>query len=327
MPAMSESWRPAASREVLQLRARMLRDIRAFFDQRGVLEVETPLLSSSSTTDPNINSFCTRYQHQSLYLNTSPEYCMKRLLAAHGDAIYQVCKSFRVDELGPNHNPEFTMLEWYRPGFDMFELMDELGDLVHMLAGNFELNSDSVQKISYAEAFRRAAGINPHATSADECRSCARKYGIGQPVGLEDDIDEWLDWLLTQLVMPTFQADGFTCIYDYPESQAALAKLYKNQQGFNIAARFELFYGEIELANGYNELLDADEQRQRFEHENLLRIGAGLQPSIIDEQLLNALEHGLPASSGVALGLDRLLMLITGVDKLEQIFAFPFSRI
>lgn len=327
MPAMSESWRPAASREVLQSRARMLSDIRAFFDQRGVLEVETPLLSSSSATDPNINSFSTRYQHQGLYLNTSPEYCMKRLLAAHGDAIYQICKSFRVDELGPNHNPEFTMLEWYRPGFDMFELMDELEDLVQMLAGNFELNSERVQRISYAEAFRRAAGINPHATSANECRGCAIKRGIEQPVGLEDDIDEWLDWLLTQLVMPTFQADGFTFIYDYPESQAALAKLYKNQHGFNVAARFELYYGDTELANGYHELLDAEEQRQRFEHENLQRIDAGLQPSIIDENLLQALEHGLPACSGVAVGLDRLLMLIAGVDKLEQILAFSFPRI
>jgi lysyl-tRNA synthetase class 2 len=327
MRAMSESWRPAASREVMQLRARMLRDIRAFFDQRDVLEVETPLLSSSSTTDPNINSLSTRYQHQRLYLNTSPEYCMKRLLAAHGDSIYQVCKSFRDGELGPNHNPEFTMLEWYRPGFDMFELMDELGDLVQMLAGNYALKIDSVQKISYAEAYQHAAGINPHATTADECRSCAVKHGIEQPVGLEDDIDEWLDWLLTQLVMPKFQADGFTFIYDYPESQAALAKLYKNQHGFNVAARFELFYGDTELANGYHELLDAGEQRERFEHENMQRVKAGLQPSIIDEKLLEALEHGLPACSGVALGLDRLLMSLTGVDKIERILAFPFSRI
>jgi len=324
---MSESWQPAASREVMQLRARMLSDIRAFFDQRGVLEVETPVLSSSCTTDPNISSFSTRYQQQGLYLNTSPEYCMKRLLAAHGDAIYQVCKSFRDDELGPEHNPEFTMLEWYRPGFDMFELMHELADLVQMLASNCALNSDSVQKISYAEAYLQAAGINPHATSADECRSCAIKHDIEQPVGLEDDIDEWLDWLLTQLVIPTFQADGFTYIYDYPGSQAALAKLHENPDGYTVAARFELFYGETELANGFDELLDADEQRQRFEYENRLRMGAGLQPSMIDEKLLKALEHGLPVCSGVALGLDRLLMLLTGADTLEQILAFPFPRI
>ena len=324
---MIESWQPAASREVMQSRARMLRDIRAFFDQRGVLEVETPLLSASSTTDPNLNSFSTCYQHQHLYLNTSPEYCMKRLLATHGDAIYQVCKSFRDDELGPNHNPEFTMLEWYRPGFDMFELMDELEDLVHMLASNYKLNHSIIKKISYAEAFRRDAGIDPHATSADECRGCAIKHGIEQPVGLEDDLDEWLDWLLTQLVIPAFQADGFTFIYDYPKSQAALAKLHENQDGRTVAARFELFYGETELANGFEELRDAAEQRQRFEHENMQRLDAGLRPSIIDEKLLKALEHGLPACSGVALGVDRLLMILTGADTLEHILTFPFSRI
>ena len=205
MPAMSESWRPAASREILQLRARMLKDVRAFFDQRGVLEVETPLLSSSCTTDPNINSFSTRYQYQGLYLNTSPEYCMKRLLAAHGDPIYQICKSFRDDELGPNHNPEFTMLEWYRPGFDMFELMEELGDLVQMLASNYKLNSSIINKMSFAEAYHQATGINPYATSAEECLSCALKYGIEQPAGLEDDIDEWLNWLLIQFARTSSQ--------------------------------------------------------------------------------------------------------------------------
>jgi lysyl-tRNA synthetase class 2 len=311
----------------MQLRARMLTDIRAFFDQRGVLEVETPLLSSSSTTDPNLSSFSTQYQEQKLYLNTSPEYCMKRLLAAHGDAIFQICKSFRDDELGPRHNPEFTMLEWYRPGFDMFELMDEVGELVQMLAGNSGLGIKTIQKISYADAYWHAAGINPHLASADECRSCALKHNIEQPVGLEDDVDEWLDWLLTQLVMPTFQADGFTFIYDYPQSQSVLAKLHKDQHGYSVAARFELFFGETELANGFDELLDADEQRLRFECENSNRLAQGMQPSVIDEDFLQALQHGLPACSGVALGLDRLLMKLARADTLEQILAFPFSRI
>ena len=323
---MSDSWQPAASREIMQLRARTLKHIRAFFDQRGVLEVETPLLSSSSTTDPHLSSFSTRYLQQNLYLNTSPEYCMKRLLAAHGDAIYQICKSFRDDELGSVHNPEFTLLEWYRPGFDMFELLDELGELVQMLAANSGLGN-SIQKISYADAYWQAAGINPHITSADECRSCALQHDIDQPVGLEDDVDEWLDWLLTQLVMPTFQADGFTFIYDYPQSQSALAKLYEDRHGTTVAARFELFYAETELANGFDELLDSNEQRQRFERENSNRLALGLQPSVIDEGLLKALQHGLPACSGVALGLDRLLMILARADTIEQIIAFPFSRI
>jgi lysyl-tRNA synthetase class 2 len=324
---MREGWQPTASRDKIRLRARLLHDIRAFFEQRGVLEVETPLLSTSPSTDPHLSSFSVRYRQRELYLNTSPEYCMKRLLAAHGDAIYQICKSFRDDELGPMHNPEFTMLEWYRPDFDMFALMDELGELVQMLTRNNDFADNTIQMISYAEAFRQAAGINPHVTTAEECRRCARQHGIEQPVGLEDNVDEWLDWLLTQLVMPAFRTDGFTYLYDYPRTQSALAKLYKNQSGYTVAARFELFYGEMELANGFDELRDAGEQRQRFESENLLRQAAGQPPSIIDEYLLAALEQGLPPCSGVALGLDRLLMLFSGTETLEQVLAFPFSRI
>jgi len=311
----------------MQLRARVLTDIRAFFDRRGVLEVETPLLSSSSTTDPHLSSFSTRYRQQNLYLNTSPEHCMKRLLAVHGDAIFQICKSFRDDELGPVHNPEFSMLEWYRPGYGMFELMDEMAELVQLLVGNYGLETRAVQKKTYADAFMQAIGINPHIASAEDCRRCALKHGIEQPVGLEEDVDEWLDWLLTQRVTPTLQADGFTFIYDYPQSQAALAKLVKDQHGFTVAARFELYYGEMELANGFDELLDAEEQRLRFERENRNRLAMGLHPSVIDEDLLQALAHGLPACSGVALGLDRLLMLLAREDSLEQILAFPFARI
>ncbi|UCB54967.1 MAG: EF-P lysine aminoacylase GenX [Thiotrichales bacterium] len=324
---MSERWQPAASREIIHLRARMLKDIRAFFDQRGVLEVETPLLSSAATTDPNLNSFSTRYLQQELYLNTSPEYCMKRMLAVNGDAIYQICKSFRDDELGPLHNPEFTMLEWYRPGYDMFELMDELGELIRLLAVAYGLVVASIEKVSYAEAFMRSAGIDPHKTSAAECRDCALEHGIEQPVGLTDDVDGWLDWLLTQLLMPSFPSSGLTYLYDYPSSQAALAKLRRDRNGNAVAARFELFYGATELANGFDELLDAAEQRQRFEQENSHRRSSGLQSSVIDEQLLAALEQGLPACSGVALGLDRLLMLLAGADTLDQVLTFPFSRI
>ena len=305
----------------------MLRDIRAFFDQRGVLEVETPLLSSASTPDPNLSSFATHYQQRRLYLNTSPEYCMKRLLAEHGEAVYQICKSFRDDELGPKHNPEFTMLEWYRPDFDMFELMDELGNLVQMLAQNSRLGIASIQKLSYADAFEQAAGINPHATSADDCRQFTLEHGIEQPVGLGDDVDGWLDWLLIERVIPSFPDTGLTFIYGYPQSQAALAKLYRNQRGYTVAARFELFYGDTELANGFDELLDADEQRRRFERENIERQARGLQRSVIDERLLAALEHGLPDCSGVAVGLDRMLMLLGGADTLEQVLAFPFRRI
>ena len=305
----------------------MLHDIRAFFAQRGVLEVETPLLSSACTTDPHLHSFGTRYCQQQLYLNTSPEYFMKRLLAAHGEAIYQVCKSFRDDELGPQHNPEFTLLEWYRPGFDMFRLMDELTELVQSLVRGGATGHASFSQLSYADAFMQVTGINPHGTSADECRHYVVTHNIEQPAGLDDDVDEWLDWLLIQRVIPSFPANSFTYIYDYPRSQAALAKLHKDGNGNSVAARFELFYGATELANGFDELLDADEQRQRFQQETDERQRAGLTPAVIDERLLEALRHGLPASSGVAVGLDRLLMLLAGKTKLDQVLAFPFIDI
>ncbi len=324
---MSESWRPAASRTALLRRARVLRDIRAFFDQRGVLEVETPLLSRSCATDPHLTSFATRYQQQELFLNTSPEFCMKRLVAAHGEAVFQICKAFRADELGPVHNPEFTMLEWYRPGLDMFALMDEVAELVQMLASAHAIEHGHIQRISYADAFREAAGLEPHSASADECRRCAVRHGVEQPVGLEDAVDEWLDWLLTQLVMPSFQTGGFTFLYDYPQSQAALAKLRRDRDGNTVAARFELFYGALELANGFDELRDAAEQRERFDRDNRLRNFNGLPSSSMDEYLLQALTHGLPACSGVALGLDRLLMVLDRADRIEQVLAFPFSRI
>jgi lysyl-tRNA synthetase class 2 len=305
----------------------VLRNIRAFFDQRAVLEVETSLLSSASTTDPSLNSFGTHYNQHDLYLNTSPEYCMKRLLAAFGEPIYQVCKSFRDDELGPHHNPEFTLLEWYRPGFNMFELMDELADLVRMLVLHNGPGRARFQKLRYADVYQQAVGINPHATTAEECRCRAIEHGLQLPVGLEDNIDEWLDWLLIERVMPSLPADRFTFIYDYPASQAALAKLHQNEQGDTVAARFELFCGQMELANGFDELLNADEQRQRFEHENAQRRRQGLRPSVIDEELLAALAYGLPRCSGVALGLDRLLMLLSGTNALNQVLAFAFCRI
>ena len=304
----------------------MMREIRAFFEQRGVLEVETPVLSSCSSTDPNLSSFATHYQRQELYLNTSPEFCMKRLLAAYGEPIFQVCKSFRADELGPLHNPEFTMLEWYRPGFDMFELMDELSDLVRTLEQNSR-SCSLFNKISYSEIYRRAAGIDPHSTTAAECRRCAVEHNLSLPIGMGDTVDEWLDWLMIELVMPSLAAKHYTFIYDYPASQAALAKTYQNQQGQTVAARFELFYGEMELANGFDELLDADEQRQRFDRENMARSARGLRPAHIDEYLLDALKRGLPPCSGVALGLDRLLMVLSGTSVLKQVLTFPFCRI
>ena len=301
----------------------MLKDIRAFFDGRDVLEVDTPLLASAGNTDPHIESLTTIFRDQNYYLNTSPEFAMKRLLSVQGESIYQICKAFRDDELGPMHNPEFTMLEWYRTGFDMHQLMDEVEALVLALTNEYQA---SFVRFSYAQAFKQYAGLNPHQARADDFRACAIEHGIEQPVGLEDNKDEWLDWLLTQLVLPSLPSDQFSFIYDYPASQCALARLRKNEEGLQVASRFELFYGKTELANGFHELTNAGEQRQRFKDENRIRLLENKRAIKIDEHLLSALEHGLPDCSGVALGLDRLLMILIGSRSIDNVLSFSWKR-
>ena len=302
----------------------MLKDIRAFFDAREIIEVETPLLASSGNTDPHIESLQSIFREQHYYLNTSPEFAMKRLLAVNAGAIYQICKAFRDDELGPMHNPEFTMLEWYRPDFELFQLMDEVEALVAVLADD---SRNSFTRLSYAQSFEKYASLNPHLASASDCRECAFQYGIEQPVGLDEQKDEWLDWLLTQLVLPSFPDDQFTFIYDYPASQCALACLRKNEEDILVAGRFELFYGATELANGFHELTVAEEQRQRFEADNKIRITENKSEIKIDQYLLQALENGLPDCSGVALGLDRLLMVLTDKTSIDEVLSFPWARI
>lgn len=322
MAEKESDWQAKASIDLIKKRARMLKDIRAFFDEREVLEVETPLLSAFSTTDPHLKSFSTDYQGDKYFLNTSPEYAMKRLLAQHKQPVYQICKAFRVDELGPNHNPEFTMLEWYRPGFDMFQLIDELEQLLSEILPQ----AVDIERYSYQALFEQHAGINPHLTNAKECKKSALGHQIEVPVGMDEEVDNWLDWLLTQQIMPALEKDQFTVIYDYPKSQSALAKLHKNNNGITVAARFELFYGEIELANGFDELLDAKEQERRFRAENKIRNHLGLDVHEFDEHLLSALAHGLPECSGIAVGLDRLLMVMTRVTRLSDVLAFPWQR-
>ncbi len=319
-----QRWRPVAGIDAVRIRARMLKRIRAFFDARDVLEVETPLLASSAVTDPHLESLSTVFAGRAFYLNTSPEYCMKRMLAEHGQAIYQVCKAFRRDELGVTHNPEFTMLEWYRPDFDMYQLMREINELLCFM---LEVESLNVLSLSYRQAFTEYAGLDPHSASAEKCRETAVHYGINVPVGLDDDIDGWLDWLLTQLVLPALPSNMFTFIYDYPQSQCALAQLRLDQKGVMVASRFELFYGEIELANGFHELQSSEIQRQRFNDDNMTRRREGQTEVLMDELLLDALAAGLPDCSGVALGLDRLLMMMTGKRAIEEVLNFPWDRV
>jgi lysyl-tRNA synthetase class 2 len=256
---------------------------------------------------------------------------MKRLLANNPVSIYQICKAFRDDELGSFHNPEFTLLEWYRLDFDYFQLMDELQVLVETLCeqSDFHLcGGSSFQRLSYQQAFENTVGFNPHLITSSECFRYAGKHGVDIPQGLNenDELDDWLDWLLTQCVLPAFAKDAFTFLYDYPGSQCALAKIEPNGDNIPVASRFELFFGEIELANGFQELTDPVEQLQRFKLENKARNRNGKSEANIDKHFIAALEAGLPECSGVALGLDRFLMVLTGVEKIDQVLTFSWKN-
>lgn len=333
-------WRSSASHALLLKRALMLKSIRAFFDAKGIIEVETPLLSRSATTDPQLDSLSCRFRDQACYLNTSPEYAMKRLLADWKKPIYQICKAFRDDELGARHNPEFSMLEWYRPDYAMPELMAELADLVGFLCqstASFSATMPAFERLSYQQAFEKYAGINPHRATSRDCYQLARSknieipQGLGASAGAFDERDEWLDWLLLQRVLPAFEKQAFTYLYDYPVTQCALAKIAPAEvdvgvdgSPIQVAKRFELFYGEVELANGFFELTDAEEQLQRFRQENNKRKLMAKQLMPVDENFIAALKYGLPACSGVALGLDRLLMVLAGEPCIDRVLSFSW---
>lgn len=323
----SDNWKPGASLQALQQRARILQSIRAFFAQRNVLEVETPILSNAAITDPQLESMHTRFAGRDYYLHTSPEFYMKRLLASGSGDIYQVARVFRADEVGRYHNPEFSLLEWYRLGLDHQALMDEMQQLISELFAQFGDRPLSFSRLSYREAFVNQLAIDPLQASAEELAACASAQQIETPAGMAmDDKDMWLDWLMVAAVAPGFDQQGMTFIYDYPASQAALARLSGDDP--RVAHRFELFYGELELANGFYELLDADEQLARFHKENELRKQRGQTIMPIDMQLIAALQSGLPDCAGVAMGLDRLLMVLTGASSISEVIGFttPIDR-
>lgn len=323
-------WRPSADLSVLRLRAELLAQIRAFFAARGVLEVETPALSAAAITDPHLASFKTCYsgpgsQHgRPLYLHTSPEFAMKRLLAAGSGCIYQIARVFRDGEAGSRHNPEFTLLEWYRVGFDHHRLMDEVAELVGMLlAGRLALAEP--ERLSYRQIFQHHLNLDPHRATVADLAACAETRNISIPTGMPpDDPDPWLDLLLTHCVEPRLGSGRLTFVHDYPASQAALARLRPDDPP--VGERFELYINGIELANGFHELGDAVEQRRRFAQENAARRAAGLPIMPMDEHLLAALEFGLPDCAGVALGFDRLVMLATRKTSLAEVLAFPLDR-
>ncbi len=320
-------WPPSASLELIRARADLLANIRDFFRNKEVMEVETPICSRYANTDPSIESFQTHYigpgavSGLPLYLHTSPEFPMKRLLAAGSGSIYQICKVFRNGEIGRLHNPEFSMLEWYQLGFDHHQLMEEVAELINSL---LPVPRD-VQKMSYAKLFEQWFDINPHEATAEDLRSCAIKCGIGGAQQLDiQNRDGWLDLLLTHRIEPELGRGKLFFLYDYPKSQASLAKISAGIPA--VAERFELYVDGIELANGFHELTNPNSQRYRFEADLEQRSILGLPTLPIDEALLDGLRSGMPDCAGVAVGVDRLLMVITSTKQLEQTLAFPIDR-
>ncbi len=315
-------WRPAAEPDLLRLRADALSRIRRFFAARDVLEVETPLLAPATVTDLHVDSIPAQMRieggRQTFFLQTSPEYAMKRLLAAGSGACYQICKSFRQGDIGARHNPEFTMLEWYRPGFSLEQLMDEAEQLLREF-----LPQASPSRLNYREWFRRRLGVDPHRIELEALRRLARRKLSLDAAAL--DAEDCLQLLLGRLMEA--ELSGHCFIYDYPAAQAALAKIEADREGEAVARRFELFCRGMELANGYDEETDARELRRRFARDRQRRAALGRPTPAIDEKLLAALEHGLPACAGVALGVDRLLMLLAGASSIDAVLAFPAGRI
>ncbi len=312
-----ENWRPTAVPVQLQARARLLRDIREYFSSQDVMEVETPMISMAGNTDPAIRSIRTG---NGGYLRTSPEFPLKRLLAAGSGDIFELGRVFREGECGRSHNPEFTMLEWYRTGFTYQQLMDEVAVLVRH-CGHGKFDQWPQQVLSYQQLFLDYVDLDPFSANEQLLSARAKEHGI-------DDIDlnrkQWLDLLISMVIQPALPEKCLTFVYDFPADQAALARI--RQGNPPLAERFELYLGRTELANGYQELTDHREQRQRFDSENRQRQNLGLEPCEIDHHLLDAMEHGLPECAGVALGVDRLLMAISGADSIDEVTAFPFSR-
>ncbi len=308
----------------------MLAAIRRFFAERGVLEVETPLLCRASGTDPNLGVFSTRFHSPGraegldLYLQTSPEFAMKRLLAAGSGPIYQICKAFRNEECGRYHNPEFSLLEWYRVGFSLTQLMDEVRCLLSDLCRNLAA-IEQFEHISYRQAFERHTGVDPLTASMADFIDCARRYGFPEAVAVcGNEVPVWLDFLFSHLVQQHLGRAGTTCVFHYPACQPSLAKI--NAQDPRTVERAEVFLEGIELANGFCELTDAAEQAQRFDRDIASRQRRGLPAIEKDRRFLAALEAGLPDCSGVAVGLDRVLMLSMGASAIDGVLAFPLGR-
>jgi elongation factor P--(R)-beta-lysine ligase len=402
---MPANFHPTASWENLRLRAELLRRLREFFDSRGFLEVETPILSADTVVDRHLDPFCVEVGGQGsgdrdsdssnshsphpnplpkgegtaetaslqrrMWLQTSPEFAMKRMLAAGAGRIYQVARVFRLDELGPLHNPEFTLVEWYQPGDGLEEGMQMTSDLCEALlsSGNctgqefteplarWVDNGDSrvpaspgrcpklgepgpfgataerigrgatAERIRYGEAFERYVGVDPHRAGGQELAGVAKRLGVDAPASLSsEDRDGWLDLLMVERIQPHLGVERPALLYEYPASQAALARVRCEEGKSPVAERFELYIGGVEIANGYHELLDPAELRARNATVNAQRRADGKAALPEESRLLAAMESGLPASVGVALGFDRLVMAALGAKTIAEVIAFPFDR-
>lgn len=322
-----KDWHPSASLENLKRRAQFLTEIRRFFYQREVLEVDTPILSHAAPTAPYLDSFTTDYiaaggQKSSCYLHTSPEFAMKRLLAAGLGDMYQIAKVFRNGEQGRHHSPEFTMLEWYRPSLSYHQLMAEVDDLLQTVVG-----LSPAVKMSYQTLFSQYLSIDVTDVEQDELKQYALSRIKSLPQDWQTDKDGWLELLMSELIEPQLALSVHPyIIYDFPASQAQLAKLHRSEEGHIVSARFEVYAQGLELANGYDECLDADELSQRFVEDNLIRHQQGKSAMPVDKHLLAAMQAGLPACCGVAIGVDRLLMLKLGVQHIDAVKSFTFEQ-
>ncbi|HDR0641793.1 TPA: elongation factor P--(R)-beta-lysine ligase [Pasteurella multocida] len=318
-----ENWQPSASIENLLARAKIIAEIRRFFTDRGLLEVETPVLSEFGVTDVHLSTFNTDFispmaeKSKTLWLSTSPEYHMKRLLAAGSGPIFQLCHVFRNEEAGQHHNPEFTMLEWYRPHFDMYRLINEVDDLLQQI-----LDCKPTESLSYQFVFQEYVGLDPLSAEKTELVAKAKQYHLQQAE--QEDRDTLLQFLFSTVVEPNIGKENPVAVYHFPATQAALAQI--SSEDHRVAERFEFYYKGLELANGFHELTDVNEQLHRFEQDNVQRQKMGLPQRQIDKRLLGALQAGVPNCSGIALGVDRLLMIALGANAIHEVMAFGIEN-
>jgi elongation factor P--(R)-beta-lysine ligase len=317
-----DDWQPTARLEVLKLRASLLARVRAYFAATGALEVDTPVMVGAAVTDVHLESLEVRRADGTSagFLQTSPEYAMKRLLCAGAPDLYQVARVFREGERGRNHNPEFTMVEWYRRGMDHLALMDDVESLLRALLEPL-LAVGPTRVVTYAEAFRESLGCDPLGSTTGEIEACLRARGTDVPATLIDDRDGLLDLAMASHVAPGFADDRLTFVHDFPASQAALARIRGP-----VASRFEAFWGGLELANGFHELADAAEQSRRFGVDLGERARRGQPHHQPDRRFLAALAAGLPPCAGVALGFDRVAMIASGASRIDEVIAFPVER-